>query len=367
MGLAALAEEAMTQAKDADGAGQDGGVLGRAIPSPRQQGRDLLVALALVSELEDLFLHRLGRGQPGQGPDRHRQCCGRRVASSPDDADLQGVRGGAMDDDLVDEAAEEGLLLLRRQAVLTPELRDRLAGPEEGFSFLGTEPLRGSGLLLLVPEPLLGVLEFPQRRFPTPLQLGGHQAVVRVGLVVLPLGQAGLVAEPLDLLPLRLLHLLSRPGGGRPRPCHRGPIPPGTGRRGRPGRRARRWDRRAGSGRRARGTAGEDSCRYNGIHSCTARPSCARTPRSRRCRGAGPCRAGAPPGSCCGRIRCSCRGPWPGFSQKCPSRCRPDTCPGGRPSTGPWAAASARAGGGHRPAGRPACGRRRRRRHRRGS
>ena len=102
--------------------------------------------LPWLSQLEDLFLHLLGRGQPGQGPDRHRQCCGRRVAPPPDDPDVQGVRGGAVDDDLVDEAAEERLLLLRRQAVLTPQLRDRLAGPEEGFSFLGTEPPQGLGV-----------------------------------------------------------------------------------------------------------------------------------------------------------------------------------------------------------------------------
>ena len=51
---------------------------------------------------------------------------------------------------------------------------------------------------------------------------------------------------------------------------------------------------------------------------CTARPSCARTPRKRRCRAAGPCRAGAPRGSCCGHTRCGCRGSCPGFSQKCP-------------------------------------------------
>jgi hypothetical protein len=61
----------MAQAKDADGAGQDRGALGRAIPAPRQQGRDLLVGLALASEIEDLLLHRLGRGQPAQGPHRH--------------------------------------------------------------------------------------------------------------------------------------------------------------------------------------------------------------------------------------------------------------------------------------------------------
>ena len=107
-------------------------------------------------------------------------------------------------------------------------------------------------MLLLVPEPLLGVLEFPQRRFPTPLQFGGHQAVVRVGLVVLPLGQAGLVAEPLDLLPLRLPDLLRRPAeGGHGLAVevqfHRGQgVEEGLRRRG------RRWGRRAGSGRRGR-------------------------------------------------------------------------------------------------------------------
>ena len=37
MRLAALDEEAMAQANDADGAGQDGGTFGRAIPLPRQR------------------------------------------------------------------------------------------------------------------------------------------------------------------------------------------------------------------------------------------------------------------------------------------------------------------------------------------
>src|SRR4051794_39273563 len=42
--LAALAEQAMTQAQEADGAGEYGGVLGGAMPLLRQQGRDLRVA-----------------------------------------------------------------------------------------------------------------------------------------------------------------------------------------------------------------------------------------------------------------------------------------------------------------------------------
>src|SRR5262249_58455775 len=116
-----------------------------------------------------------------------------------------------MDDHLVDEAAEEGLLLLRRQAVLAPEFRDRLASLEQGLSFLGTELLGSPRLLLFLPESLFGILEVPQRRFPTPFQLGSHQAVVPGGLVVLPLSQARLVAAPLDLLPLGLRDLLSLP------------------------------------------------------------------------------------------------------------------------------------------------------------
>jgi hypothetical protein len=34
-------------------------------------------------------------------------------------------------------------------------------------------------LFLLASDPIFGVLELPQRRFPSPLQLSGYQAVVR--------------------------------------------------------------------------------------------------------------------------------------------------------------------------------------------
>ena len=88
VGLTAVAEQAMAQAQGTDGARQDDGVFGRAIPATCQGRRDFLVGLALVCQLEDLLLHGHGRGQPGQGPDRHRQECGRRVTSSPDDPDM---------------------------------------------------------------------------------------------------------------------------------------------------------------------------------------------------------------------------------------------------------------------------------------
>jgi hypothetical protein len=223
------------------------------------------------------------------------------------------------------------------------------------------------GAPLVAPTALLGVLPFPQGRLPAPFQLGGHQAVARVGLVELPLRQAGLVAEALELLlpglPRLLLFLPEGGHGLGVQVQRRG----GPGRRRRRRRRRRRWGPPAGSGSRAPGTAGGGTCSGNESLSCTARPSSARIPRSRRCRAAGPGPGGAPPGSGCGRAHCGCRAPWPGCSQTCPSPYRQGTCPGGRPSTPPGAAASARAGAGRWRGARRACGRRRRRPRRRGS
>jgi hypothetical protein len=113
MRLAPLAEEAMAEPEEADRAGQHGRVFRRAMPLLGEDGRNLLVGLARGGAAEDLLLHRLGRGQASQGAHGHRHDRGRRVASPPDDAHLQGVGSTAVDNDLVDEAAEERFLLLR--------------------------------------------------------------------------------------------------------------------------------------------------------------------------------------------------------------------------------------------------------------
>src|SRR5262245_17469178 len=96
-----------------------------------------------------------------QRPHRHRQCGRGRVTPSPDNADLESVWSGAVHDHLVDEAAEEGLLLLRRQPALTPQLRELLAGLQKGRAFLGAEDLGRSRLLLFALAFLFGVLEVP--------------------------------------------------------------------------------------------------------------------------------------------------------------------------------------------------------------
>ena len=84
------------------------------MPLLRQQRRDLLVRLVFVGEFDDLVFHLLGAGQAGQGAHCYRQGRRRRGAPSPDNTDLNGVWSRAVNDNLVDQTAQEGLLLLGR-------------------------------------------------------------------------------------------------------------------------------------------------------------------------------------------------------------------------------------------------------------
>ena len=270
-----------------------------------------------------------------------------RLAALPDHAAVERIRSTRWTTTLSIRHRKEAFFCCGDEAALPPTAPGCfLPGLSEGL--LGSlEVSPGRGCCCCSLEAFFGLLEFAQRRLPAPLQFGGHQAVVRVGLVELPLGQAGLVAQPFESAAAGLLDLFVAPGAGRPRPCRTGPAPRETAPRGRAGT---TWSSMGSAGRFWQTghlvLLAQVVAEVAWSRPCTARPSCARTRRSRRCRAAGPCPAAARPASCCGRTRCGCRGSWPGFSQKCPSRCRPDTCPGCRLSTGPSAAASARAGAG---------------------
>src|SRR5262249_40562274 len=106
-----------------------------------------------------------------------------------------------MDDDLVDQAPEQRLPLLAREAVGLPPLRDLSPGLREHPSRLGVELIKLHMITLLSLDRVLGLLQLAERCLPAFLQLAGHEAVVGVGLLVLALGQAGLVPEPFELLP----------------------------------------------------------------------------------------------------------------------------------------------------------------------
>jgi len=56
-----------------------------------------------------------------------------------------------------------------------------------------------------------------QRCFPAFLQLGGHEPIVGIGLLILPFSQAGLVAKAFELLLVGASHLFLFPVAGRER------------------------------------------------------------------------------------------------------------------------------------------------------
>src|SRR5262245_64273938 len=120
-----------------------------------------------------------------------------------------------MGDDLVDQAPKQRLLLLACEAVGSPPLRDSSPGFGERPSRFGVELIELHMITFLLLDRLLGFLQLAERCLPSPFQLAGHEAVVGVGLLVLTLGQAGLVTEPVELLPARPAELLAFLGEDR--------------------------------------------------------------------------------------------------------------------------------------------------------
>lgn len=73
--------------------------------------------------LDDDLLHFGGPWQVGKGADRDGDLESGDITASPDNPGLNLIRARAMDDDLVDQAPEQGLLGLVFQQRLIPELR----------------------------------------------------------------------------------------------------------------------------------------------------------------------------------------------------------------------------------------------------
>src|SRR5262245_56233583 len=163
MRLTALAKQAMTQAQGLDRAGQPRHLPGRPVSLLRQQGRDLLVALASPGQAQDLLLHFRGSRQPRERAHRYRQGGGHRLTAPPDNTDLESIWRASADYNLVDQALPEGFRLSRRQPPLPSQLRDLPARLKEGRPFLGAQALRGGRALLLQAGLLFRLLQLPQR------------------------------------------------------------------------------------------------------------------------------------------------------------------------------------------------------------
>src|SRR3954466_14801988 len=167
-----------------------------AIAWPRAPARARVTISASISRLRDRSESEppvTGRGLTRRAP-------------APDNTHGDGVPGGTVDDNLVDQAAQERLLPRCGQDGLAPQVRQAPADLGEGGLEIGADHERddATGVLPRVGERGFGLAQVAQCLLPTPLEFGGDQTVVRIDLIELPLGQGGSVAQPLNLLRLSL-------------------------------------------------------------------------------------------------------------------------------------------------------------------
>ena len=132
------------------------------------------------------------------------------------------VSSGTAQDHLVDQTAQQRLAMLAADRGIGPQFGEALAEGDDLGPQARIEPI-GLGLdLACAPrEGLFGATQRTERRLPAPLEFGRDEPIVGIDAVELPFGEAGFVAEPLDLLHLRPLQgfigvalRLPRPGPG---------------------------------------------------------------------------------------------------------------------------------------------------------
>ncbi len=100
-----------------------------------------------------------------------------------------------MDNDLVDQTAQEGLFVLLGQHAPVPDAGEPLADSHKRFFQLNWQGQRCLRVLLLLGIGIFGLFESAQRLLPTPFQLSSHEAVIRVYAIELSPGEFGLVAK----------------------------------------------------------------------------------------------------------------------------------------------------------------------------
>lgn len=110
MRLASLQQDAVPQANDPHRARQHPLAHRRAVPGGSQLYSDCLVTVAGAGEFEDACLQLLVPRQRGERADRHGHVERTGIAATPDKAHADRVRRAAVDDDLVNQAAQQRLL-----------------------------------------------------------------------------------------------------------------------------------------------------------------------------------------------------------------------------------------------------------------
>src|SRR5215472_12395876 len=111
MARRALKEQALLEPNAADGALEDAGASGRTIAFLRQAARDLGIRETGRMQRQGLGGEGTRARQTLQAADGNRDVKGGGVATPPDNARAHAIGDRAMEDDLVDETAHQGLFL----------------------------------------------------------------------------------------------------------------------------------------------------------------------------------------------------------------------------------------------------------------
>ena len=137
---------------------------------------------------------------------RNQERC--RFPADPNNSRLHSIRRQAVQCDLVDQTPQERFLLLSREQVLLPDLRQPLPNRSKGgLQFCG-QCKRNNDNLIGLCCGIFCFFQLSQRGFPSSLELGGDMAIVGTDAVELTLCECRLITQPFDLLPARFASLI---------------------------------------------------------------------------------------------------------------------------------------------------------------
>lgn len=195
-----LACESVLQTDRGHGGAEQRVALGRAVAGSSEMFSNLTICAPLFRHSENRGLHLLKAGEAGEAAHSDPNVGAGCVTTAPYEARLDPVPR-APQDDLVHQAAEQGLLLRPGEHVLVPQIRKLRTKVLEHFQQVG-----GNGpaveLACLRGESFLGLFQFPERLFPAPFQFRCNESILWFGMAILTFGQMSLVSQPFNLLPL---------------------------------------------------------------------------------------------------------------------------------------------------------------------
>jgi hypothetical protein len=196
MWLASFLKDSVLKADDLDSVWQNAvGLPGWAMAQIGEVLGDLVIGFSPAAQVQDDVFHFGSLGEAGGGVGGNWDLQSRGSAAAPHNSGLYAVWGQAMNDDLVDQAAQKWLFVSLRQSALVPDAGEPLTDGHKRFFQLIWEGQRCLRVVLLLSIGIFGLFEGAQGLLPASFQFSGHEAVVRIDAIELSPGEFRLVAK----------------------------------------------------------------------------------------------------------------------------------------------------------------------------